>query len=115
MKHKKEKEQKPADEKQIETDESVKLSEELTRQKDEAMELIVKMKGGKEFATAYQYPMMRGYPDRPLSHEELIEKYWNNLNFCGKIAKNKAEKALDMIENLEKVDHVRDLVKLLTA
>ena len=84
-----------------------------TRQKDGAMELVVKMKGGKEFATAYQYSAMRGYPGRPLTHEELIEKYWNNLNFCGRLAKSKAEKALDMIENLEKIDHVSDLFKLL--
>jgi hypothetical protein len=59
--------------------------------------------------------MMRGYPARPLSQTELIEKYWNNINFNGHIGQKKAEKALDMIENLEKVDNVASLIKLLVV
>jgi 2-methylcitrate dehydratase PrpD len=86
-----------------------------TRQKNGAVELIVKMQDGKEYDAIYQYPMMRGYPARPLTQDELIEKYWNNINFCGKIARSQAEKALDMIENLEKVEQVTDLIKLLAA
>jgi 2-methylcitrate dehydratase PrpD len=86
-----------------------------TRQKNGAMEIIVKMKNGKEYDAVYQYPQMRGYPARPLSQEELIEKYWNNINYFGKIPNSKAEKALNMIENLEKVDHVNDIIKLLVA
>jgi 2-methylcitrate dehydratase PrpD len=86
-----------------------------TKQKDGAVELTVRMQDGKEYATAYQYTAFRGYPGRPLTREELLEKYWNNINFCGKIAKSSAEKALDMIDNLEKVDHVTDLIKLLVA
>jgi 2-methylcitrate dehydratase PrpD len=91
------------------------VKHEPTSQKNGAMELIVKMNDGKEYKAVYQYPMMRGYPARPLTPEELIEKYWNNINFCGKISRSKAEKALDMIQNLEKVDHVTDLIKLLVA
>lgn len=92
-----------------------KIKHVVTTQKDGAMELTVKMKNGKEYKAVYQYPQMRGYPARPLTREELVEKYWNNINYCGKIAKNKAEKALDMIDNLEKVDKVSDLIKLLVA
>jgi aconitate decarboxylase len=86
-----------------------------TGQKNGAMELIVRMQNGKEYAAAYQYPMMRGYPARPLSQAEITEKYWNNLDFCGKIPRKNAEKAFDMIENLEKVDNVSQLLKLLVA
>jgi 2-methylcitrate dehydratase PrpD len=86
-----------------------------TRQKNGAVELIVKMKDGKAYERAYQYPMMRGYPGRPLSQEELVEKYWNNISFCGRLARSQAEKALDMIENLERVDHVGKLISLLVA
>jgi 2-methylcitrate dehydratase PrpD len=86
-----------------------------THQKNGALELIVRMQDGKEYVAVYQYKMMRGYPERPLTQEELIEKYWNNINFCGKIAQPQAKKALDMIENLEKVDHVNELFKLLVA
>jgi 2-methylcitrate dehydratase PrpD len=86
-----------------------------TKQSNGGMELIVKMNNGKEYTAIYKYAMFRGYPARPLSQAELAEKYWNNVNFFGKIAKSRAEKALDMIENLEKVDHVSDLIKLLVA
>jgi len=86
-----------------------------TKQVNGAVELTVKMNKGKEYTTAYRYPMMRGYPARPLSQEEITEKYWNNINFCGKIPQNQAQKAIDMIENLEKVDNVSSLIKLLVA
>jgi 2-methylcitrate dehydratase PrpD len=86
-----------------------------TRQANGAVELTVKMRDGKEYTTAYRYTMMRGYPARPLSQEEITEKYWNNINFCGKIPQNQAQKAYDMIENLEKVDNVSSLIKLLVV
>jgi 2-methylcitrate dehydratase PrpD len=92
-----------------------KVKNEATRQKSGALELIVRMDDGKEYTAVYQYPSMRGYPQRPLTQDELYEKYWNNINFCGKIARKNAEKALDMIENLEKVDNVASLFKLLVA
>lgn len=86
-----------------------------SRQKNYAVELIVKLSSGKEYSTVYQYPSMRGYPQRPLSQQELLEKYWNNINFCGKIPRTSAQKALEMIENLENVDNVKHLVSLLVA
>jgi 2-methylcitrate dehydratase PrpD len=86
-----------------------------TTQKDGKLEFIVKMKNGKEYSTVYQYSQMRGYPERALSREDLLTKYWNNINFCGKISQKNAETALDMIDNLEKVDNVQKLVKLLVA
>jgi 2-methylcitrate dehydratase PrpD len=92
-----------------------KTKHQATSQRNGAMELIVKMENGQEHKAVYQYPMMRGYPARPLSQTELIEKYWNNINFNGHIGQKKAEKALDMIENLEKVDNVASLIKLLVV
>ena len=44
---------------------------------------------------------------------ELIEKYWNNINFYSRIPHERAQKALDLIENLEKVERVGELIKLL--
>jgi len=84
-----------------------------TQQKDGAVELKVKMSNGKEYSAIYKHPQMRGYPKFPLTKEELYEKYWNNLNYSKAISKEKAEKALEMIENLETVNNVSDLVKLL--
>jgi len=92
-----------------------KIRHAASRQKNGGMELIVTMKDGKTYEAVYQYPMMRGYPARPLSQAEMVEKFWTNINFNGHIGKAKAEKALDMIENLEKVDKVNDLIKLLVV
>jgi 2-methylcitrate dehydratase PrpD len=92
-----------------------KVKHRTTTQKNGAMELAVKMQNGKEYSAVYQYKTMRGYPGRPLTREELVEKYWNNINFCGKIPKQNAEKAFDMIENLENVKNVTELFKLLVA
>jgi 2-methylcitrate dehydratase PrpD len=86
-----------------------------TQQKNGAAELKVKMKDGKEYSTVYKHPHMRGYPLYPLTKEELTEKYWNNINFSKVVSKENAEKALDMLENLEKVDSVSKIIKLLVA
>jgi aconitate decarboxylase len=92
-----------------------KCHHQATTQKNEAVELKVRMIDGKEYAAAYSYSQMRGYPERPLSQTELTEKYWSNLSFCDRIVEQKAREALGMIENLEKVDRIRDLVKLLVV
>lgn len=86
-----------------------------TQQKNGALELRIKMKNGKEYSTVYKHPQMRGYPLYPLTKEELMEKFWNNVNFSKTVSKENAEKALDMIENLEKVDNVSKMIKLLIA
>jgi 2-methylcitrate dehydratase PrpD len=51
----------------------------------------------------------------PMTHEDIIAKFWVNVDFSGKIGKNKAEELLDKLLNLEKLGNVRELVPLLTA
>jgi 2-methylcitrate dehydratase PrpD len=51
----------------------------------------------------------------PMTHDDIIVKYWVNVDFTQKISKKKAEKLLDNILNIEKVDSIRKLVPLLTA
>lgn len=85
-----------------------------TTQKDPMKtELIVRMRNGREYSAAFNHPQSRGFPKFPLTEEELVQKYWHNIDFCGKIPRKNAEKALDMINNLEQVKNVSDLVKLL--
>jgi 2-methylcitrate dehydratase PrpD len=83
------------------------------RRKDGKMEVIVKMKGGKNLPPSTNTLQMRvsGQTFKP---GRLADKYWNNINFW-KISQKNAELALDMIDNLEKVDNVNKLVKLLVA
>jgi 2-methylcitrate dehydratase PrpD len=79
------------------------------------VELTVKMKGGKEYSAAFNHPQSRGFPKFPLTEEELTEKYWHNFDFCGKIPRQNAEKVFDMINNLEQMDNVSEIAKLLVA
>jgi 2-methylcitrate dehydratase PrpD len=79
------------------------------------VELIVKMNDGKEYSAAFNHPQSRGFPKFPLTEDELTEKYWHNFDFCGKIPRQNAEKVFNMLNNLEKVDDVSEIVKLLVA
>jgi 2-methylcitrate dehydratase PrpD len=79
------------------------------------VELTVKMNDGKEYTAVFNHPQSRGFPKFPLTDEELEEKYWHNFDFCGKIPKENAEKVYKMICNLEEVDNVSDMIKLLVA
>lgn len=80
----------------------------------EKARIIVNTKDGRKLAETVT--KVKGDPkDNPMSHEEIIAKYWVNVNFTGKISKNKAQKLLDNLLNLEKVNSVRKLVPLLLA
>jgi 2-methylcitrate dehydratase PrpD len=79
------------------------------------VEVTVKMKNGKEYSAAFNHPQSRGFPKFPLTEEELTEKYWHNFDFCGKIPRKNAEKVFDMLNNLEQVDNISKMVKLLVA
>jgi 2-methylcitrate dehydratase PrpD len=51
----------------------------------------------------------------PMTHEDIIAKFWVNVDFSGKITRNKAEELLDKLLNLEKLDSARKIIPLLTA
>ena len=51
----------------------------------------------------------------PMTHEDIIAKFWMNVYFTQKISHNKATELLDKLLNLEKVDSVRKLIPLLVA
>ena len=78
-------------------------------------ELILRMNNGKQYSTVFNHPQSRGFPKFPLTEDELTVKYWHNIDFCSRIPRENAEKALDMINNLENVDNVSEIVKLLVA
>ena len=59
---------------------------------------------------------VKGDPlDNPASEDDIISKFWTNVEFSGRIAKPKAEELLETLLNLDKLDSVRKLVPLLTA
>jgi 2-methylcitrate dehydratase PrpD len=80
----------------------------------DAAEVRVKLKDGHEFSACVKAP--KGNPlFRPLTTDEIIEKFRSNVSFSKTITKQNAEKALDMIDHLEKVEDTRELVALLLA
>ncbi|MBN2061476.1 MAG: MmgE/PrpD family protein [Deltaproteobacteria bacterium] len=71
----------------------------------------VKMKDGRKFSE---------YTDTPwgdqlyniMSDEEIKEKFWANVNFCGKISRDNAAEVLELIDNIEELDSVKQMVDL---
>ncbi len=49
----------------------------------------------------------------PMSPDDIIAKFWLNVDFTQKISRKKAEELLDRLLNLEKLDNVRRLIPLM--
>ena len=80
----------------------------------EKARLTVTLEDGRNFTETVT--KVKGDPiDNPMTHEEIIAKYWVNADFCGKFSRKKAQTLLDNLLNLEKVDSVRKLVPLLVG
>jgi 2-methylcitrate dehydratase PrpD len=89
----------------------------LTAVKDIAFEkarLTVTLKDGRKLTETVVD--VKGDPlTSPMTHEEIIAKFWLNVDFSQKISKKKAQELLDKLLNLEKVEKVRELIPLLVA
>ena len=74
--------------------------------------LKVKMKRGQEFASSVDFP--DGYPfSNPMSKERILDKFRSNIKFSQMISMDNAEEWLNLMEELEELDNVRDMIKLL--
>jgi 2-methylcitrate dehydratase PrpD len=74
--------------------------------------ILVKMKNGQTY-TAFT-DVARGDPlVHPLSKEELLGKFRSNVAFSKTISEKNSEKALELLDNLEKVSSVKNIVKKL--
>jgi 2-methylcitrate dehydratase PrpD len=77
-------------------------------------EVRVKLKNGvvlSEAAETYKGdPMIC-----PLTRDEIIAKYWIQVEFSRTVSKENAAKALDLIDNIEKLDNVSALTELLVG
>jgi 2-methylcitrate dehydratase PrpD len=78
--------------------------------KTEGIELEVKLKDGRSYSQ-YVPRIQMNYSD-PSDRKKLLDKYYEQMEFSGLIEKERAEKILDMVENLEKIDNVADIVDL---
>jgi 2-methylcitrate dehydratase PrpD len=78
-----------------------------------ASRIIISMKDGSEFSGSTEVP--RGdYRLAPLTQDEIKSKFFTNTAFSGAISLKKSEKALGLLENLEKQDNLTELIAALT-
>jgi 2-methylcitrate dehydratase PrpD len=72
----------------------------------------IKTKQGNEYKK--QVDMPKGSDSlTPLTPDEKREKFMNNMAFTGIVSKNKALKALSMLEKLEDENNIKKIIKLL--
>ncbi len=78
----------------------------------EKARMTVMLKDGHKFTETVT--KVKGDPlTNPMTPEEIIAKFWVNVDFSKKINQKKATHLLDMLLNLEKVTTVRKLIPLL--
>jgi len=73
----------------------------------------VKMKDGREFSESKT--MNRDWAVKPTPKEQILAKFWHQVDFSKTVSKTNAQKLLDQIEDLENVEDIGQLVKLLVA
>ncbi len=78
--------------------------------KPEGVELEVRMKDGRIYSEYLR--MAVGDPSNPLPREGLLEKFMNQVEFSKKVTRHNAEKIVEMVENLEKVDNIQKIIDL---
>ncbi len=75
--------------------------------------LKVKMRNGQEYSAEVSFA--KGDPVfSPLSQEEVKQKFMRNVAFSQTISEVNAKKLLAMIENLEELNKLSDLIRLMT-
>jgi len=74
----------------------------------------IKTKQGGEYETRVDMPKGHGVLT-PLTPTEKRAKFLDNVRFSNTIAKDKAEQALELLEDLEKIDNVVKVFDLLTV
>jgi 2-methylcitrate dehydratase PrpD len=86
---------------------------ELTQGGMESARVKVRMKDGREFDEFTD--IASGDPRNPISREQLMAKFWTNIDFSRTVTRGNAEKFVKMVEDLENLDSVKKLVDLLIA
>jgi 2-methylcitrate dehydratase PrpD len=80
----------------------------------ETARLTLVLRDGRELTEHVE--IARGDPRaNPMTPDDIIAKFWTNVDFCGKISREKASELLAMLENLEELDSVRRLIPLMVG
>jgi 2-methylcitrate dehydratase PrpD len=74
----------------------------------------IKMKQGNEYEKRIDMPKGNGI-FTPLTKADMRAKFFDNVAFSQTVSMEKAEKVLDLIEGIEKIDNINKIIKLLVA
>lgn len=86
----------------VEAPENVKLA---------GMEVRVRMKDGRGFSEVGV--MRRDWTQKPTPREEILAKFWHQVEFSKTISRKNAEKLLGLLDRLEQLDNVNGIVELM--
>lgn len=90
----------------------VKLRPNLPSGKTHAIRLTIVLKDGRELEFFRENPV--GWLDDPVGYDDVVDKYWRNVRFNGALPHHQAERALELIQNLEDVPDVAELARQLS-
>jgi 2-methylcitrate dehydratase PrpD len=77
------------------------------------IKVVVRMKDGREFSQA-RTPN-RDWLIRPWPREQVLAKFWHQVEFSKTVRRNNAEKLLEQVDRLEKLENIDEIVKLMVA
>jgi 2-methylcitrate dehydratase PrpD len=75
------------------------------------MSIMLKMKDGQEFFESGA--LNRDWTKKPWPKEQIVAKFWHQVDFSQTVSRRNAEKLLSLLENLEEVKDVNKIVALL--
>jgi 2-methylcitrate dehydratase PrpD len=83
----------------------------LDERDETAVEMDVRTKGGDIYSK--RIDIAAGFAERPLTREEIMERFWNCIGYTRKpVPKEKAEKLVSWIGKLEELEDIRSLIPL---
>lgn len=91
----------------------VRLEGTLPLGKNHAVHMTVKLKNGEEYSTYRENPV--GWLDDPVTMDDVVDKFWRNVDFNGSVEKDDATKALGLLRDLENVRDVSEISPLLAS
>ena len=91
---------------------SVKVSDEMEKTPSNYPMVKIKTGDGKQYSK--RVDIIYGNSRKPLSEKDLLEKFMDCVSFSAKpLSKTDAERVIDMVGNLEKIDDVSRVIRLL--
>ncbi|NWG02146.1 MAG: MmgE/PrpD family protein [Syntrophaceae bacterium] len=83
----------------------------LNERDETAVEMEVLTKSGDKYNKRIDFAA--GFAERPLTREEIMERFWNCLDYARRpLSREKGEKLVSLISKLERLEDIRSLIPL---